>query len=464
MILTITTTYEPATDLGYLLHKHPARCQTFSISYGEAHVFYPEATSTRCTAALLLDIDPIGLVRGKGRRRRHTLNQYVNDRPYVASSFLSVAISQVYGTALGGRCKSRPALVKTPIPLEARLGAVPDASGGELIRRLFGPLGYTVTLQGHALNENFPEWGRSDYFTVTLQHELCLSELLTHLYVLVPVLDNHKHYWVGEAEVEKLLNRGEGWLAAHPEHELITRRYLRYQRSLTRAALARLVADETLDVDTMETRQAEEEAGLERPLSLNEQRLNQVLAVLKEHGAERVLDLGCGEGQLLRLLMRDRQFDAIVGLDVSYRSLELAKRRLRLDRLAPAQRERVELWHGSLTYRDDRLSGFDAAAVVEVIEHLDAGRLEAFERVLFKYAQPGLVVLTTPNAEYNVRFESLPAGAVRHRDHRFEWTREAFRAWAGTVAERFGYQVRFLPVGPVDPQVGPPTQMGVFTR
>ncbi|HEU0053278.1 MAG TPA: hypothetical protein VFQ39_08875, partial [Longimicrobium sp.] len=109
-------------------------------------------------------------------------------------------------------------------------------------------------------------------------------------------------------------------------------------------------------------------------------------------------------------------------------------------------------------------SGFDAAAVVEVIEHLDAPRLAAFERVLFEFARPGTVVLTTPNAEYNVRWETLPAGRFRHRDHRFEWTREQFRAWAEPLAARTEYAVRFLPVGPEDPEVGAPTQMAVFTR
>jgi 3' terminal RNA ribose 2'-O-methyltransferase Hen1 len=149
---------------------------------------------------------------------------------------------------------------------------------------------------------------------------------------------------------------------------------------------------------------------------------------------------------------------------VSWRALEIATERLKLNRLAPAQRERVRLIHGSLMYRDTRLAGYDVAAVVEVIEHLDPPRLAAFERVVFEVAQPGTVVITTPNAEYNVKWETLPAGRFRHRDHRFEWTREQFQAWASGIAERFGYSVRFLPIGDEDPEVGAPTQMGVFTR
>jgi 3' terminal RNA ribose 2'-O-methyltransferase Hen1 len=150
-------------------------------------------------------------------------------------------------------------------------------------------------------------------------------------------------------------------------------------------------------------------------------------------------------------------------MDVSYRSLEIASSRLKLERMPAKVRERLKLMHGSLMYRDKRLAGYDAATVVEVIEHLDAPRLAAFERVLFEAAKPKNVVVTTPNAEYNVKFETLPAGQFRHKDHRFEWTRAQFHDWAGRVADRFGYAVRFLPVGEEDALVGPPTQMGVFS-
>jgi 3' terminal RNA ribose 2'-O-methyltransferase Hen1 len=462
MLLTLTLTRPPATDLGHLLHKHPERLQSFSLPFGQAHVFYPEASEERCTAALMLDVDPVGLIRRGVRFPR--LDQYVNDRPYVASSFLSVAIARVYNTALGGRSKERPELVEQPLPLRARIAALPCAGGEGLLRRLFEPLGYGVHAVDHPLDEQFPEWGESRYFTVDLDGELRLRDLLAHLYVLVPVLDAEKHYWVGEDEVEKLLRRGEGWLAGHPERELIVNRYLKYRRSLTSEALAKLLEDEEIDPDReLETRALEEEA-VEEPLRLNEKRLGAVVSVLKARGAKRVLDLGCGSGKLVQALLKEPEFDEIVGVDISHRALESAESRLKLDRLAPRQRERVHLFQSALTYRDKRLAGFDAAAVIEVIEHLDRPRLQAFERVVFEHARPGAVALTTPNREYNVRFDGLPAGGFRHRDHRFEWTRREFEEWAGEVAGRFGYGVRFLPVGPEDPEVGAPTQMAVFEQ
>lgn len=464
MLLTITTTHQPATDLGYLLCKHPDRFQSFHLSFGQAHVFYPEANEGCCTAALLLDVDPVGMVRSKGRNQNFLLAQYVNDRPFVASSFLSVAIAQVLGSAMGGRCKERPELAATPIPLTARIEALPVRGGEEFLGQMFEPLGYGVQSVRHPLDERFPEWGNSPYFTVTITGTKTLSELLTHLYVLVPVFDDTKHYFVGEDELEKLLAKGEGWLAQHPLRERITRRYLKHQASLYREALTRLMEEEQADEAEPNESGQQQETTLESPLSLNEQRHAAVLAALQLSGAHTVLDLGCGEGKLLRELMADQQFEQIVGMDVSVRSLEIAKKRLNMDRLSERQNQRMKLLHGSLIYRDDRLQHFDAAAVVEVVEHLDPPRLSALERVIFEFARPKTVVLTTPNQEYNVKWESLPAGKFRHPDHRFEWTRQEFDQWARRVAEEHGYSVKIVPIGPVDERVGSPTQMGVFER
>ncbi|MEU2283729.1 3' terminal RNA ribose 2'-O-methyltransferase Hen1 [Streptomyces sp. NPDC013178] len=476
MFLTITTTgtpERPATDLGYLLHKHPDKAQAFSTSYGKAHVLYPEADAERCTAALLLEVDAVALVRrgkakGRGGAPDAALAQYVNDRPYAASSLLAVALSNVFSSAMRGVCNARPERAAQPLPLRVEVPALPARGGPDLVRRLFEPLRWTVTAEPVALDAEFPEWGDSRYVHLVLESEtLTLAEALRHLYVLLPVLDDAKHYWVAPDEVDKLLRAGEGWLPEHPEQKLITSRYLSRRWSLTRQAMERLELVRLAETDDSEVEEidnaVEAEAETEeKPTPLAVQRRDAIVAALQESGAARVLDLGCGQGQLVQALLKDVRFTEIVGVDVSMRALTIASRRLKLDRMGERQASRVTLLQGSLAYTDTRLKGYDAAVLSEVIEHLDLPRLPALEYAVFGSARPRTVLVTTPNVEYNVRWESLPAGHVRHGDHRFEWTREEFRTWAAAVAERHGYDVEFRPVGPDDPEVGPPTQMAVF--
>ena len=468
MLLTITTTHEPATDLGHLLHKNPGRVQSFTQSVGTAHVFYPEATERRCTAALLLEVDPVALVRGrKGPPGEgFALGQYVNDRPYAASSMLAMALKDVFRTALTGRCDARPELAQAPIPLTIGVPSVPCRGGTGLLRRLLEPLGWVVEASASPLDPAVPEWGESRYLDVRLTGDVRLADALNHLYVLLPVLDDAKHYWVSDDEVDKLIRAGGGWLAAHPEKELITRRYLAHQRELAASALARLA-----EVDDTEAGQLDNavEGAVDldrpdRPVPLAEQRRGAVLAALRAAGARTVGDFGCGDGLLTRDLLAERGIELVVAVDVSARALQLAGRRLRLERMTEQQRGRIRIFQSALTYRDERLAGLDAAVLMEVIEHVDPPRLEALERAVFGQATPGTVIVTTPNVEHNVRFETLPAGTMRHRDHRFEWTRAEFRAWADRVAAAHGYTARYLPVGADDPEVGPPTQMAVFSK
>ena len=464
MLLTITTTHQPATDLGFLLEKHPEKVHEFTLSGGRATVFYTEATESRCSVALLLDIDPIGLVRGKGPAMQG-MDQYVNDRPYVASSFLSVALGVAFRSALAGKSRHRPELAMTPIPIEVFIPVLPCRGGERFLRELFEPLGYTVHTQSIPLDSQFIDWGNSPYVSVTLAGCVTLKDVLRHLYVLIPVLDDKKHYWVGEAEVEKLLRHAGEWLPVHPLRERIATRYLKHRRSLARQALEQLVVEEEEGVDDDLTNVSESQAReqkIEARVSLNQQRMTAVASTLRSLGAKSVVDLGCGEGRLLSVLLQDRKLERIVGVDVSIRTLELASDRLRLDRMPPLQRQRIELLQGSLTYRDARLKGFDVATVIEVIEHLDLARLNAFERVLFGFCRAQAVVITTPNREYNVKFENLPAGQFRHGDHRFEWTRAEFHEWCERQTVRFGYLVRYESVGETDSELGPPTQMAIF--
>jgi 3' terminal RNA ribose 2'-O-methyltransferase Hen1 len=468
VFLSLSTSHETATDLGFLLHKHPGRLQSFGVSVGTAHVFYPEATDSRCTVALLLEVDPIALVRGRRGPAGDgfALGQYVNDRPYAASSMMSMALSKVFRTAMTGRCDARPELATAAIPLEVRVPALPCRGGADLARRVFEPLGWRVEATTSALDERFPSWGDSRYVDLRLAGQHRVADALNHLYVLLPVLDDAKHYWVSPDEVEKLLRAGGDWLAGHPEKELITRRYLAHQGVFTRAALARLAEVDDTEPELLDN--ATETALVahepEPAMPLARARRDAVLAALRASGARRIGDFGCGEGVLVADLLADRSVDQVVAVDVSVRTLELAARRLGLDRMSEPQRARLQIFQSSLTYRDDRLSGLDAAVLMEVLEHVDPPRLAALERTVFGHAAPGTVLVTTPNVEYNVRFPTLPSGTKRHRDHRFEWTRAQFRAWAERVAGDHGYAVQFLPIGTEDPEVGPPTQLAVFSR
>ncbi|MCL2714466.1 MAG: 3' terminal RNA ribose 2'-O-methyltransferase Hen1 [Alphaproteobacteria bacterium] len=453
MYLSVSTTLEPATDLGFLLMKHPDRVHEVDLPFGRATVFFPQATALCCEATLVLDIDPVGLVRGKGSGDG-VVDQYVNDRPYAASSFLSVALNRVYRSAMSGNSRERPQLAATAIPLQ--LEVMPLRGSEELISRLFKPLGWVVDMM--PLSES----GASRYARLRLTGVMRLADALSHLYVLLPVLDRDKHYWVGEDEVEKLLWRGGDWLPHHPERELIAARYLKNRRSLLRDALQRLAPDQDSVEQTAAA--AEVEDRLERPLNLHDERLEAVTAVLVARGARSVADLGCGEGRLLARLLRGRHFSRIIGLDASHQAIERAARRLRLGRPEDPTAGRVTLLHGALTYRDQRWHGVDAAALVEVIEHLDPDRLAALCDVVFGTARPKTVVITTPNADYNVLLPNLAPGALRHPDHRFEWSRAEFRNFVDGLEEKYGYQATLSGIGAEHPQFGAVSQMAVMTQ
>lgn len=508
MLLTITTTAQPATDLGHLLHKHPDKAQSFEQSFGTAHVFYPEATDERCTAALLLEVDPRALLRSRTSVSTpdFALAQYVNDRPYASSSLFTVALGRVLRSAIRGTSERRPELARTPLPLVLHLPAVPCRPGPERARALFEPLGWSVEAIPVPLDPELPGWGDSHHLSLTLTGTLRLSEALSHLYVLLPAVeDGHKHYWVDSTEIDKLLRAGgapvdgvvdetgAGWLAGHPERAWITRRYLARRETYVRTALARLeeAGDPGSGPDDEDGAPGANAAALprdpaveEREPSLAEQRAGAVTAVLGAERATSVIDLGCGGGRLLERLVRDRSLERVTGVDVHLGSLEIAHRRLcegchpdggrrhrplfadsdtrREERSRP--RTRPELLLGSVVYRDRRFRDHDAAVLMEVVEHLDPSRLPAMEQVVFGDAAPRLVVVTTPNIEYNRHYEGLAEGEFRHADHRFEWTRAEFAAWADRVAAEHGYTVRHLPVGPEHPETGAPTQMGVFTK
>ena len=489
MLLTITFKGKNTTDLGYLLYKNPYRPQMFELNHCNAYVFYPEATDERTTVALLLDIDPIDLARGKVGSKGGGLFDYVNDRPYVSSSFMSTAIARVFGTAMTGRADDHQVLSDSKIDLTATIISLPCKDKHEKLNSIFEPLGYKVEYEPLSYEVKYEQLTPDDasvsdeasennenstYVNLTISGKVRLRDLLKHLYVLIPVFDRQKHYWVGSDEVEKLLRHGEEWLNDHPEKAFITGRYLNRRRSLinmTYAKLAEATAETADEVaETAETETADETANdntqekAEKRQNLNTERIGTVIALLKSRGVKRVIDIGCGEGQLLSHLMKESQFTTITGVDVSHVALEKANRKLKLERAGDYVRERVQLFQGSLLYKDKRFEGYDAICIIEVIEHLDIPRLTAFERVIFEFAKPPLVVLTTPNREYNEKYEHLTESMLRHSDHRFEYTCAEFTDWGNKISEKYGYTAWTTGIGEADSDFGSPTQMCFFIR
>lgn len=459
MFLAIEAQITPGSDLGYLLHKNPTRHYTRSSPVGEVHVLYPEVTATQAQALILLEVDPVAGVRQK---RGHTLgmDQYVNDRSFVAGSLLSVALAQHLASALNGHAKERPERVQEALPLKLTLAAVASRGGPELFETLFTPLGYRWQVARYTYAEGLAEQRESPYYTLTLEHCLPLQKALQHLYILLPVLDRYKHYYYDKAEVEKLLRHGEGWLEDHPAQQLIVRRYLSHRPTLAQQALAQLASED------VEAQPGAEEQQLEAPLSLNKQRIacvvdyvNEVLA--SDIGAKRLIDLGCGEGQVLQALLKHTALSEIVGVDVSPHELERAERRLKLERLPEYQQRRLQLHQSSALYSDTRLHGADMVILVEVIEHLEPYQLERLARVVFGEMHAKRLWISTPNREYNTVFGMNPAH-LRHSDHRFEWTRAEFQNWCQAQAKTYGYTVSFGGIGPEDAQQGHPTQWARF--
>jgi SAM-dependent methyltransferase len=469
------TVASPGDELSYLLFKHPGRVQAFDLAVGRAWVFYPRADAEATEAALLVDVDSAALARSKRFRvSGFELAHHVNDRAYAASSLLAVALGRVFRSAMAGSDPAdRPGAADRPRQLTIHLPSVRSRGGAPLVRQLFEPLGWAADAV-----EAVPTC-----VDLRLSGVARLSTALSQLYVLLPTLDDSKHYWVAEAEIDKVVRHGRDWLAEHPLRDRILFSYLARQRGYAADAAARLDGAAGLD-GAAPTDGAGRPDGIARAdgagrldgigggatgasldlapaqVPLAEQRIRYLVAKLRGLGAKRVLDLGCGEGRLVRRLLDEAQFE-VVGADVSPGALDQAGRRL--EKLADRQLRRVSLIQASATYRDERFRGFDAIIASEVVEHIDPDRLAAVERNLFQDARPGRVIVTTPNADYN-RLYGLARGRPRHPDHRFEWTRAEFQGWAERVGRLGGYRVEFDGIGPEDPDLGQPTQVALFER
>lgn len=469
MLLTITYEGKNTSDIGYLLYKNPNRPQQFDLSYGKAYVFYPEVSDERTTVALLLDLDPLILAKGKLGSKDGGLFDYVNDRPYASSSFMSTAISRVFGTAMTGRCDKKPELVEQKVNLTVCIYNLRGGGDDSMAKEIFEPLGYEVNIERKIMDERFTEWGMSPYINLTLHGDVKLSELLSHLYVLIPVFDRQKHYYVDKAEIDKLLEHGGEWLARHPYRNKIINRYMNTCKSYAKKAIDILLEkdeqnNDEVDISEELTGESDETENDRQFVRLNDLRMEEVKRAILESGASSVIDLGCGECKLESLLLDEKQIKKLISCDVSVKVLEKAAQRLHMDRMAPYRKEKFSLFQASLTYKDERFKGYDCACVIEVIEHIEPLRLGSFEQVLFGFASPKTVILTTPNKEYNVNYSHLADDELRHNDHRFEWSRNEFREWTEKICNTYGYTCVISGIGEADVRFGMPTQMGVFSK
>ena len=446
MLIAITSRTRPASDLGYALHKHPDRVQQFDVGYGKATVFYPVASEDECTFVMVVEVDPVRLARGPEHTRGGGLvTDYVTDRPYAASSMLAVAIGKVLSTATAGRCEKKPELAAKPMDLEVEISTVRNLAQ-DRVRSLFTDLGYKVEIEGKEQDRYVTVRTRSDRWT--------LGETLRQIRVLLPAIDGRHHHYVNDEDVAHLLRHGEGWLDSHPQGTWISRRYLARKRSLAEQAVRALEA----------RNESEDEPPWTGPTreSLQRARIDRVTERLVESGARIVADLGCGEGALVRELAKEPAISKVVGIDISANRIEQAKRRL-ARQLGPSETDKTSLLTGAIGVQDARWSDCDAAALVETIEHIDVERLDMVERNVFGREHLRCIIVTTPNREYNHHY-GLEEGQKRHRDHRFEWSREEMREWAQGICQRYGLEASHEGIGEHHPDDGWPTQMAVFTR
>ena len=454
VLLLLTTTRRPATDLGRLLALESGEVHEFAVPGGIATLHLPEVSAHRCTAAVFLEWHHRGSDLGDdqaGAGGRAPVPAHVT------SDMLADAVSLVFRNALAGASGHRyPHLLRAALPLEIVIPQFPCQAGVHLAERLFGPLGWRVLVDPVLLDARHPEWGDTGHSALTLRGTISLADAVTHLSVLLPVLVNgNKGRLAPEGRIGRLLRPYCDWLTRHPERQLIMGSYQKRRG----ASLVR-----TTDASP----KAVEMAHAVRPTVVREglavERLEAVLAALARTSAERVIDLGCGTGVLLARIAQDSRYTEVVGVDDAAQALELARRRLQLELLPERQRSRIKLLQLSILRRDNRLIGFDAAILMEVIEHFDPFRLPALVINIFGHARPGTVIVTTPNLEHTLRYPGPTRSGLRHDDHRFEWSRQEFAAWVADASQRYGYVGRIQGVGTCDPQVGHPTQLAVFTR
>lgn len=497
MQLAIKATGEGAKMLSFLLSKNPQNLYDRSEKGYRVRLTYTVFTDTEVEAVLIVTPDPVELV--KNSPDVYDITQYINDREFVTSSLFCSYARSALGTALNGRPKEEYSeWVNHAFNLTISFGPVASDLPDAVINDLFEYLGYEVTIERGQADYRFQLKERSSARFISISGLSTVQAALKQLFVLIPVLDNYKHYYLSEQEIDKLQRYGEGWLDRHPLRELIIKRSLRFQDLIDQAALiygdkrweqpaegynvwkpavGREEIAKTAEIKGIEElEELEELDGIDEAerldgesaresapfVSLNEQRYQAIVKIVENIPAKQTLvDFGAGEGKLSVRLGFIPGVKEILAVEPTERAQLRAIERFDKAARREAFVKPIPVW-GSLFYYDERLRCKDVMILCEVIEHIDEYRLPGTMECLFKEYQPKTLIVTTPNAEYNA-FYQMPE-KMRHKDHRFEWTRQEFSEWCNGWANLYPYEVQIEGIGDQTEEYGQPTQTAIFTR
>ncbi|PYF06198.1 3' terminal RNA ribose 2'-O-methyltransferase Hen1 [Ureibacillus chungkukjangi] len=445
MQLTIRGTGQDIQVISYLLAKNPNNLYERRVSGHLVRMFFSQFSEEEVEVTFFVTPDPIELSRNNSKV--YDITSYINDREFVVSSIFCTFLRTALGTALNGKpVEEYEPWVNHPFPLEFSFGPVASQLTDQDIQSLFQPLGYAVEITYGEADYNMDFKSKSSARFITLKGSTTLQMGLRQLFVLIPVLDNYKHYYIDEQEVEKIVRYGEGWLDKHPKREFILRQALRFKEVYGQ----------------FENQHTKKENESSPKLRLNDLRYDKIVGKVNQlKRKETVVDLGSGEGKLSEKLGFIDGVKEILAVEPSESATLKA-----LKRFEKAAQDKnfvkPRQIFGSLFYYDERLKGKDVLILCEVIEHIDEYRLPKIIQTILQDYRPRTLIITTPNQEYNEVYGM--GGDYRHPDHRFEWTREEFQTWCKTQNENHEYNIAFDGIGEEHELHGYPTQMCLFTR
>ncbi|WIM41190.1 3' terminal RNA ribose 2'-O-methyltransferase Hen1 [Paenibacillus sp. PK4536] len=480
MYLTIKATGTHASMISHLLAKNPNNLYDRTEKGARIRLVYTSFQPEETEVLLFVTPDPIDLV--KGSPDHYDITQYINDRELVVSSLFCSYIRPALGTALNGKPKADYIdWVEHPFTLHMSMGPVASDLPDSMIESLFQPLGYEVQMERGEIDYSFDLKNRSTVRHIQISGQQTLQHMLRQLYILIPVLDNYKHYYISDDEIERLQRYGEGWLSTHPQHDLIIKRSLRFAPLIKEYEQKVAKNEDITNVSTeLSTHQAEasemkselsedqdkqyDSNQTEPPvIRLNELRYRAIVeqvSQLPQH--KQIVDFGAGEGKLSVRLGEIEGVEQIWAVEPSMQSQlraidRFAKLEGRTDYVIPV------VTTGSLFYRDERWVDQDVIILCEVIEHINEVRLPQVIHTLFTDYRPQTLIMTTPNREYNEVYQ-MGKDEIRHTDHRFEWTRAELEQYCTQWIQDRPYTFTLSGIGEKHEQYGQPTQMVVFHR